>query len=117
MAVALVPFFFCLFLGLSRLTRSLDCLLSGESQPGLSPKGYHGGNVVFLSSAIHISVCQPHLTAQRPASLLSCAPVTQTLPYGLSCLSWWAVMNAAQRAAGALVLLAESGPWGISILP
>jgi len=54
MAVALVLFFVVvLFLGLSRLTRSLDCLLSGKSQPGLSPGSYRGGNVVFLSAAIH----------------------------------------------------------------
>lgn len=49
MAVGLVSGFFLVFfgLGLSRLTRSLDCPLKGKSQPGPSPEHYHGGMLCF----------------------------------------------------------------------
>lgn len=45
MAVSLVFDFFFSSLGLSRLTRSLDCLLNGEFQPGPAPEGKHGGTL------------------------------------------------------------------------
>lgn len=87
MAVTLVPLFFFFCLGLSRLTRSLDCLLNGKSQPGFASESYPGGNVVFVSPATHPLLPVFDKTSPRstsPDKFAVMCSATQTLPHSPS---------------------------------
>lgn len=87
-------FFFSL--GLSRLTRSLDCLLNGESQTGPAPEGNHGGTLYFWAQpGTHCSGCwtQPPQTALSllPSDPKLCCTESCTVP-GVSVDGHWRML-------------------------
>lgn len=125
MAVSLGVFLIFFFSsGLSKLTRSLDCLLNGESQAGPAPGGNHGGTLCFWAQPG--TPCSGCLTQhpQAAQTFLCCHQTPSTAVQSLVSLlmgtdgCWlktsWSCHGT--RLWHSNVLLAQSSPWGIPTL-